>query len=180
MATSVDPKRGARHEPDIHTFEHHWQDEADAAYLYRILAAAEPDAKKKDIYARLADVEDRHVVVWGDLMTSHGHSPKPFKPSAADQNMLLTQLSKALAGVKSCTFDLGADNVKVDLSRPDLVESGRVVVNGTAVPFDPANGWSMASETIVTLAGAACDTWRDPTVATSISFDFPCDIFIPR
>src|SRR6185436_19450884 len=63
------------------SFEHHWQDEADAAYLYRILAGAEPDEKKKDIYSRLADVEDRHVVVWRDLMTSHGHAPKSFRPS---------------------------------------------------------------------------------------------------
>ena len=70
------------HTPDVHAFEHHWQDEADAAYLYRILAAAESDARKKDIYARLADVEDRHVVVWGDLLAKHGHSPKAFRPSA--------------------------------------------------------------------------------------------------
>ena len=68
-------------EPDLHAFEHHWQDEADAAYLYRILAAAEPDQKKKDIYARLAEVEDRHVVVWSDLMKSHGHPLKTFQPS---------------------------------------------------------------------------------------------------
>src|SRR6476661_2712561 len=81
MATTVDPKRGTRPEPDVHAFEHHWQDEADAAYLYRILAAAEPDEKKKGIYARLADVEDRHVVVWGDLMNTHGHPPKSFRPS---------------------------------------------------------------------------------------------------
>ncbi len=26
---------------DLDTFEHHWQDEADAAFLYRILAKAE-------------------------------------------------------------------------------------------------------------------------------------------
>ena len=68
--------------PDVHAFEHHWQDEADAAYLYRILAAAESDARKKDIYSRLADVEDRHVVVWGDLLAKHGHAPKAFRPSA--------------------------------------------------------------------------------------------------
>jgi VIT1/CCC1 family predicted Fe2+/Mn2+ transporter len=67
--------------PDLHSFEHHWQDEADAAYLYRVLAAAEPDPHKKDIYARLAEVEDRHVVVWGDLLASNGHPPKTFKPS---------------------------------------------------------------------------------------------------
>ena len=38
--------------PDLDTFRHHWQDEADAAYLYRLLSAAEPDAKKKDMTIR--------------------------------------------------------------------------------------------------------------------------------
>jgi rubrerythrin len=39
---------------------HHFKDETDAAFLYRELAAVEPDAKRKDLYLRLADVEDRH------------------------------------------------------------------------------------------------------------------------
>jgi vacuolar iron transporter family protein len=69
-------------EIDVHSFEHHWQDEADAAYLYRLLAAAEPDPKKRDIYSRLADVEDRHVVVWADLLAKHGHPPAKFRPSS--------------------------------------------------------------------------------------------------
>ncbi|MEO8194575.1 MAG: VIT1/CCC1 transporter family protein [Gemmatimonadales bacterium] len=92
MATTAEPQRGERHEPDVHTFEHHWQDEADAAYLYRILAEAEPDSKKKDIYARLAEVEDRHVVVWGDLMEKLGHPPKSFRPSSRAR--LLASLGK--------------------------------------------------------------------------------------
>src|SRR3954469_6050196 len=50
--------------PDLDAFEHHWQDEADAAYLYRLLANAEPDPKKGDLYRRLAAVEDRHVEIW--------------------------------------------------------------------------------------------------------------------
>jgi len=75
------PPPPERPEIDVHSFEHHWQDEADAAYLYRILAAAEPDPKKKDIYSRLADVEDRHVVVWSDLLVKHGHQPGKFRPS---------------------------------------------------------------------------------------------------
>ncbi|HEX2722299.1 MAG TPA: VIT1/CCC1 transporter family protein [Gemmatimonadaceae bacterium] len=82
MATTAEPRRGDRQDADPHSFEHHWQDEADAAFLYRILAAAEADPKKKDIYARLADVEDRHVVVWGDLMAKLGHDPGKFRPSA--------------------------------------------------------------------------------------------------
>lgn len=81
MASTIEPKQRANHEPDLHTFEHHWQDEADAAFLYRILAAAETDERRKGIYARLAEVEDRHVVVWGDLMARHGRRPGPFRPS---------------------------------------------------------------------------------------------------
>ncbi|HYN80325.1 MAG TPA: VIT1/CCC1 transporter family protein [Gemmatimonadaceae bacterium] len=92
MATTLQAPSDERSEPDIHAFEHHWQDEADAAYLYRILAAAEPDQHKKDIYSRLAKVEDRHVIVWGDLMTSHGHPPKKFEPSGRAK--LLARIGK--------------------------------------------------------------------------------------
>src|SRR5437764_799586 len=86
MSTTLEPPRPAPeakhdHEIDIHAFEHHWQDEADAAYLYRILADAEIDPKKKDVYSRLATVEDRHVTVWTDLLTKHGHPPRAFTPS---------------------------------------------------------------------------------------------------
>jgi VIT1/CCC1 family predicted Fe2+/Mn2+ transporter len=84
MSTTLEPPPS--HSPetkeiDVHAFEHHWQDEADAAYLYRILAAAEADKKKSDIYRRLADVEDRHVVIWADLLAKHGHAPPRFRPS---------------------------------------------------------------------------------------------------
>ncbi|HEY1952625.1 MAG TPA: VIT1/CCC1 transporter family protein [Gemmatimonadaceae bacterium] len=84
MSTTLEPRQAppARNgEIDVHSFEHHWQDEADAAYLYRLLAAAETDPKKRDVYSRLADVEDRHVVVWADLLTTHGHPPAKFRPS---------------------------------------------------------------------------------------------------
>ncbi|HMH84687.1 MAG TPA: VIT1/CCC1 transporter family protein [Gemmatimonadaceae bacterium] len=83
MSTTLEPREAPpeSREIDVHSFEHHWQDEADAAYLYRLLAAAEPDPKKKDVYSRLADVEDRHVVVWSDLLSQHGHPPAEFRPS---------------------------------------------------------------------------------------------------
>src|SRR5690349_242953 len=71
-----------RHTPDLHAFEHHWQDEADAAYLYRLLANAEPDLRKSDLYRRLAAVEDRHVAIWAGLLREHGREPGRFNPSA--------------------------------------------------------------------------------------------------
>src|SRR5256885_17180863 len=83
MSTTLEPPKAPPKSPEIdfHAFEHHWQDEADAGYLYRLLAAAEPDQKKKDIYSRLGDVENRHVVVWTDLLTAHGPPPRRFRPS---------------------------------------------------------------------------------------------------
>ncbi len=68
--------------PDLDVFHHHWQDEADAAYLYRLLSAAETDAKKSDLYRRLAEVEDRHVQIWAGLLNDHGRDPGDFRPSA--------------------------------------------------------------------------------------------------
>ncbi len=67
--------------PDLHAFEHHWQDEADAAYLYRLLADAEPDSAKQDIYRRLADVEDRHLEIWAGLLAEHGRTIGPHRPT---------------------------------------------------------------------------------------------------
>jgi VIT1/CCC1 family predicted Fe2+/Mn2+ transporter len=68
--------------PDLHQFQHHWQDEADAAFLYRILASSEDDTKRRDIYTRLAEVEDRHVQIWSELLARNGRTPSAHRPSA--------------------------------------------------------------------------------------------------
>src|SRR5208283_4884579 len=67
--------------PDLETFLHHWQDEADAAFLYRVLASVEPDAVKRDVYQRLAEVEDRHTVIWEDVITKNGGRVGKFSPA---------------------------------------------------------------------------------------------------
>lgn len=79
---STPPPASAPQPKDLDAFEHHWQDEADAAFLYRALANAEHDASKQDLYRRLAAVEDRHVTIWSDLLTRAGRPPQPFVPSA--------------------------------------------------------------------------------------------------
>src|SRR4051794_16778881 len=81
MATSVDPSTRQPASPDLDAFEHHWQDEADAAYLCRLLSEAEPDVSKKDLYRRLAEVEDKHVHIWADLLRQYGRQPGAFSPT---------------------------------------------------------------------------------------------------
>jgi len=58
--------------PDVHEWLHHWQDEADAAFLYLALAGQETDPHRKDIYIKLAGVEERHVQVWSQLLAENG------------------------------------------------------------------------------------------------------------
>src|SRR2546425_325690 len=48
----------------LHTWLHHWQDEFDAAYLYLVLAGQESDPHRKDVYIKLAGVEERHTQMW--------------------------------------------------------------------------------------------------------------------
>ena len=92
MATTLPPSRAQSAAPDLDAFAHHWQDEADAAYLYRLLADAEPDAAKQDIYRRLAAVEDRHLEIWAGLLAQHGRKIGPHRPAA--RTRLLAMLGR--------------------------------------------------------------------------------------
>ena len=74
----------------IRTWKHHFQDEADAAYLYGVLAAAELDAGRRDLYGRLAAVEldagrrdlygrlaaveERHTDLWYKILAKRARS----------------------------------------------------------------------------------------------------------
>jgi hypothetical protein len=98
--------------------------------------------------------------------TATVYSPDPTNPQAVADLFAAT-----VAGVKSCTFDL-VDGLRVDLAQ---IDRASVIVGGVEVARDAANGWSMASETRLVLAGSACTRWRMPDVR-SIDFRFPCGV----
>ena len=64
-----------------------------------------------------------------------------YRPDPTDQAALTGQLRTALAGVKSCSFDLGEDQVQVDLSRTDL---GQLAHSGNSRPTSPCSRKSEA------------------------------------
>ena len=60
--------------PDAQTikvWKDHLQDEVDASFLYGVFASLEPDAKRKEILSGLAEVEDRHVERWQEMLTAY-------------------------------------------------------------------------------------------------------------
>jgi hypothetical protein len=93
--------------------------------------------------------------------------------------MLTNQLSTAIAGVKSCTFDLtdvGGKSIKVDTTK---LNQAHVLIMGTEVALSATNGWNVdaAAPTQLVLSGTACDKWRMPANKT-IDFQFPCGTII--
>ena len=81
--------------PDGHTlanWHHHLHDEADAAFLYRVLARLEPSAARRDLYQRLAEVEDRHTAMWRKLLADRGAEP-PI-PAASFRARLMARLAR--------------------------------------------------------------------------------------
>ena len=59
----------------------HYRDEKDAVFLYRALAEVESDEKHRDLFTRLAAVEDRHVERWIALFTENDQPIPTHKPS---------------------------------------------------------------------------------------------------
>jgi len=53
-------------QPD-ESWDAHYRDERDAAFLYRQLAEVEPAGERRQLFERLARVEDRHVERWEQL-----------------------------------------------------------------------------------------------------------------
>jgi len=103
----------------------------------------------------------------------------PYQPDASNSTLLVTQLSQALAGVKSCSFDLNDVNgkaIKVDTTKLNLAH---VKIQGTEVPLSTTNGWTVdaAAPTLLVFSGSACTTWRLPA-STNIDLEFPCGSII--
>jgi VIT1/CCC1 family predicted Fe2+/Mn2+ transporter/rubrerythrin len=63
---------------NITTVEKMWRREVEAAHTYKLLAAREPDAKRRDILLRLAEQEDKHAARWSERLTlATGRTPDP-------------------------------------------------------------------------------------------------------
>ncbi len=61
------------------TWDEHYRDERDAAYLYRALAAVETDPHLRELFDKLAIVEDEHVARWEELFQASGRPLPPYR-----------------------------------------------------------------------------------------------------
>jgi vacuolar iron transporter family protein len=143
--------------PDLHAFEHHWQDEADAAFLYRVLASAEPDEHKKSLYLRLADVEDRHREIWEKLLSEHGRPMRQHRPTA--RTRLLAILGRRL-GPNFLLPMLLAEEGKEVKSYLDMHRSTASGVPGKGEALTLARESAEHAETLNQISGRTGEPWH--------------------
>ncbi|MEP6654065.1 MAG: vWA domain-containing protein [Myxococcales bacterium] len=101
----------------------------------------------------------------------------PYKPDVANQEMLVNQLSKALSGVKSCTFDLNDFSGKKLTVDQTMLDKVAVKMENRPVALDATNGWRMNSASELELVGSACTDWR-MTQNMNIDIQIPCAAII--
>ena len=122
-------------------------------------------------------VEDRQMAVqyqcpasMATYAAASGSAPF-FEPDVNDRAGLVSALSNAIAGARSCVFDLQG-RVKIDLA---LAGEGIVELDGKRIPYAATanEGYRMNSETQLELLGAACMQLKQPTTQR-VLIDFPC------
>jgi VIT1/CCC1 family predicted Fe2+/Mn2+ transporter/rubrerythrin len=74
------------------SWDEHYADEKDAAWLYRQLATVDKNPERADLFARLAIVEDRHTAKWEELFREAGRPLPPY--SVAARTRLLAWVAK--------------------------------------------------------------------------------------
>ena len=83
---------------DIRRYQANLDDEIDGIAVYQLLAQAEPDAKRRAVFAELEEVEVHHANVWRQKLKEAGVEPKEHGPSL---KVRLIGLAARRFGVKS-------------------------------------------------------------------------------
>ncbi|HYT05914.1 MAG TPA: VIT1/CCC1 transporter family protein [Gemmatimonadales bacterium] len=141
----------------LHTWLHHWQDEFDAAYLYLVLAGQEADPHRKDVYIKLAGVEERHTQMWEKLLAEHGH-PVAAQPRPSLSARLRAWFGRRFGPGYLLPLLLREEGHEVkgymDLHKESRLDDAR------EVSLKLAKESAAHAETLAELAGQATEPWH--------------------
>ena len=132
MSTTPSPTPPAV--PHDDSWDEHYADERDAAWLYRRLASADSNRERGELFGRLAEVEDRHTQRWEQLFSEAGRPLPKYDVSrrtrllAACTELLLLDLSSRLS---SALQDCGTKGDPVSPARRPRVG---VILPGWILP----------------------------------------------
>jgi VIT1/CCC1 family predicted Fe2+/Mn2+ transporter/rubrerythrin len=151
MTTSTQPDRAT-----LANWHHHLQDEADAAFLYRILADLERNPSRSALYRKLADVEDRHTGMWRKLLAEQGREPAIPSPSMRARLMAWTARMFGPSLLLGLLLREEGQEVKGYLDLHRDTEAGAVKDAALTLAKESAHH----AETLTELAGREGEPWH--------------------
>lgn len=151
---AVQARRAAsRH---LRIWKQHYQDEGDAAHLYRLIAAAETDPARARLFTDLGEVEDRHVARWVEVLRDAGAEMPPLRPSGRAR--LLTLVGR-LFGWKTLVSMLLAEEGRE--TKGYLLEArGDQDAAAAAVALDLARESAEHADRLGKLLGTEGEPWH--------------------
>ncbi len=134
----------------------HWQDEGESAYLYKILADVEPDARRKNLYLKLADVELQHQRSFAKLLADQGVRVGEFRPGLRARLLgWMARRGGARTVVRLRILD-EASEVKNYLREKSSMAAGEAAKISQQVARDEA----IHAETLMKLVGSGGEPWH--------------------
>src|SRR5437870_9389679 len=142
----------------LHAWLHHWRDEADAAYLYGVLAGVERRQANHDVFLKLQAIERRHTEMWAKLLGEHGH-PVPSDAAQPSLNArFMAWLGRRFGPRYLLPLLLREEGREVkgymDLHRQASTDDAR------SVSLTLAKESAAHAETLAKLAGRASEPWH--------------------
>jgi len=132
-----------------------WQDEKEAVMHYSFMARREAIGKKKTIYNKLADIEEKHAQFWEKELKKCGITPS-FNPSIKARiisligkifghKSLISTLEKSetsAVGGYAKQIDMFDDNIMQELKKiiPEEKRHSRMLNEVSSKPTDPLAG----------------------------------------
>lgn len=140
----------------IKTWKHHLQDEIDASFLYSVFANLEPDPDRKDILLELAEVENRHVARWEEMLTAYNVKLKKLRPTlkARFWAWYARNLDRALP--LSRMLGEEANEVKDYLT----LHKNSTLADAKETALDLAKESAMHTESLKELTGSSGEPWH--------------------
>lgn len=140
----------------IKTWKHHLQEEVDASFLYSEFAHLEPDPDRKDILLELAEVENRHVARWQEILNTYNVKQKKTRPTikARFWSWYARKIDRKLALSRMLGEEASEVKDYLTLHRNSTFEDAKETA------LDLARESAMHTESLKELTGSTDEPWH--------------------
>ena len=140
----------------IRTWKHHLQEEIDANFLYSQFAQLEPDPERQDILLELAEVENRHIERWEEILDNYNVKQQKKRPTlrARFWSWYARKINRSLALSRMLNEEASEVKDYLILHRNSTLEDAKETA------LDLARESALHTESLKELTGTSDEPWH--------------------